>query len=161
MTRRLVPVVVFALTAFSARAQPAAQQNVPVLLVKASLSTAGPYGESWYLTLTPDADVGLQVFYSTRPSGSLMARFTVAEESVDALRKTIEAERFFELPTQISPKTRAFHRPDFRLDITVLGRQHKVSLYDPEQLTKDDGARRFLVVWGRLFEGLPLRPSWK
>jgi hypothetical protein len=149
------------LAALSARAQPAAQQNAPVLLVKASLSTAGPYGEGWYLTLTPDGDVALQVFYSTNPSGSLMARFTVAEERIDDLRRTIDAERFFDLPTEVSPKTRAFHRPDFRLDVTVSGRQHKVSLYDPGELTKDDAARRFLVVWGRLFEGLPLKPSWK
>jgi hypothetical protein len=161
VSRQIVLVGLLAALPHCTGAQEPVPPKAPSLLVQASLSTAGPYGENWYLTLTPDGGISLQVFYSTNPSGNLMARFTGAGENLETLRKAIEAARFFDLPAEISPKSAPLHRPHFRLDITLSGRQHQVSLYDPGQLQNDDRARRFLVVWNRLFESLPLKPSWK
>ena len=130
------------------------------LVVEAWVSTAGPYGESWDLKLSPSGEVALQVFYSANPSGSLMARFGLSDESVAAVRKVIKSERYFELPPKISPPTAPLHQPDLRLSVWLGGKRHKVQLYDPDQLKGDANAGRFLAIWRRLYEALPLRPSW-
>jgi hypothetical protein len=137
-----------------------AEEKPAGLVVEAWVSTAGPYGESWDLKLTPGGEIALQVFYSINPSGSLMARFSLSDERVAGIRKAIESERFFELPVEIAPPTAPLHQPDLRLDVWVSGGHHKVALYDPDQLPSDPNARRFLTVWKRLYEGLPIKPSW-
>lgn len=129
-------------------------------LVQALISTAGPYGQNWYLTLTPDAEVSLQVFYNHNPSGTLLARFQLGQAHLEGLRGTLQSERFFDLPASIAPTESPLHMPDLRLAVTLDGRTHKVNLYNPSALTKDTNAKRFLASWNRLFEALPLRPSW-
>lgn len=47
-----------------------AAPNAEPLAVRAWISTAGPYSEMWDLSLTPEGQVGLQVFYS-QGSGSI------------------------------------------------------------------------------------------
>lgn len=89
-----------------------------------------------------------------------MAKFTMHDEYMNALREAIVSERFFDLPKEISPESRSFHQPDLRLEVTLGGRKQKVLLYDPNELKDDPNAQRFLKVWTRLFEGLPLKPSW-
>ena len=129
-------------------------------LVKASISTAGPYGESWYLTLAPDGEANLQIFYSTTPSGTLLARFRLSGEDVLAVRETLESEDFFALPPELAPSEVHMHRPRLVVEVYLGGRHHTVSLYDPEKLESLPTTRRFLAVWQRIFEALPLRPSW-
>ena len=131
-----------------------------LLLVKASISTAGQYGESWYLTHAPDGEVNLQVFYSTSPSGSLLARFRLSDEHVLAVRETVASEEFFALPPELAPSQTLFHQPRLVLDVYLGGAHHTVSLYDPEALENQPNSNRFLAVWRRVFEALPLRPSW-
>ncbi len=131
-----------------------------LLLVKASISTAGPYGESWYLTLAPDGEVNLQVFYSTSPSGTLLARFSLSDEHVLAVRETVASEEFFALPPELAPSQRLFHQPRLILDVYLGGGHHRVSLYDPEALKNQPSSNRFLAVWRRVFEALPFSPSW-
>ncbi len=130
------------------------------LLVKASISTAGPYGESWYLTLAPDREANLQVFYSTSPSGTLLARFSLSGEQVLAVRETLVSEDFFALPPELAPSEVLMHRPRLVVDVYLGARHHTVSLYDPEKLKSLPTTSRFLAVWQRIFEALPLRPSW-
>ena len=90
-----------------------------------------------------------------------MARFQVSDEQVAAMRGAIEAESFFTIPPEVSPPQRMFHQPDLHLDIWLGARHHKVQLYDPKKLEKDDGrVRRFLAVWASVFKPLPLKPSW-
>jgi len=134
--------------------------SAPPLFLQASISTAGPYGESWYLTLAPSGEVSLQVFYSKSPSGSLLARFSLSEEQALTIRKACESQTFFALPSDLTPPQRAFHRPHLQLDIHLAGRHHKVSLYDPAALKGQAATSRFLAVWNSVFEQLPLRPSW-
>ena len=129
-------------------------------LVKASISTAGRYGESWYLTLAPDGEANLQVFYSTSPSGTLLARFSLAAEHVLAVRETLVSEEFFALPPQLEASEPPMHRPRLVVEVYLGGRHHTVSLYDPEKLESQPTTSRFLAVWQRIFEALPLRPSW-
>ena len=152
--------VLLGLLAGPVHAGPNPSADAADLLVEASLSTAGPYGELWILRLTPNGDIFLRVHYALNPSGSLMAEFDVTDEHLASLRKAIESERFFELPEEISPEAVALHEPDFRLEITVGHRKHKVELYDPVQLKSDANARRFLTVWAELFKSVPLKPSW-
>ena len=129
-------------------------------LVKASISTAGPYGESWYLTLAPDGEANLQIFYSTSPSGTLLARFRLSGEDVLAVRETLESEDFFALPPELAPSEVHMHRPRLVVEVYLGGRHHTVSLYDPEKLESLPTTHRFLAVWQRIFEALPLKPSW-
>ncbi len=134
--------------------------SAPPLFLQASVSTAGPYGEGWYLTLAPSGEVSLQVFYSKSPSGSLLARFSLSEQQTLAIRKACDSQDFFGLPSDLAPPQGAFHRPHLQLDIHFGGRHHKVSLYDPAGLKGQAGTGRFLAVWNSVFEALPLRPSW-
>jgi hypothetical protein len=130
------------------------------LVVEAWISTAGPYGESWDLRLTPSGEASLRVNYMTAPAGNLMGRFTLSAEQVVRIRTAIESERFFAMPAKVFPATVPLHRPALRLDVWLGERHHSVQLYDPDQQKADPNVRRFLGVWSRLFESLPLRPSW-
>jgi len=155
------PAVVLLMMAQAARAQGGDEApSLSPLFVRASISTAGPYGESWYLTIGPDGDVSLQVFYTSKPSGSLMARFQLSAEQVGAIRKASETQRFFEVPGDLAPQQRQFHRPHLQLEFHLGERHHKVSLYDPSAIKSHAATGRFLMVWNTVFEGLPLRPSW-
>ena len=93
------------------------------------------------------------------PSGNLMARFSLSADQVAGIRSVIESERFFDMPAKIFPATLPLHRPALRLDVWLDGKHHSVALYDPAQLKADPNVRRFLAVWERLFESLPIRPS--
>ena len=137
-----------------------AEDKPVALVVEAWISTAGPYGESWDLRLTPSGEISLRVNYMITPSGNLMARFTLSAEQIAGIRKAIESERFFELPAKVFPATVPLHRPALRLDVWLGDRRHSVQLYDPDQQKADPNVRRFLAVWRGLFELLPIRPSW-
>jgi hypothetical protein len=137
-----------------------AEDRPVALVVEAWISTAGPYGESWDLRLTPSGEISLRVNYMTTPSGNLMARFTLSPEQIASIRQAIESERFFEMPPKVFPATVPLHRPALRLDVWLGDRHHSVQLYDPDQQKTHPNVRRFLAVWRRLFELLPMRPSW-
>ena len=139
--------------------QKPATHRAPDLLIEGWLSTAGPYGESWWYTLTPGGSVSLHVDYILNPSGSLMAEFHVSDEDVARVRKAIETERFLELPEKISAEMVELHRPDYRLTITLGGRRAQVSLYDPAQIKSDPRTARFLKVWNEMYRCLPVKPS--
>lgn len=136
-----------------------AEEESPVL-VAAWMTTAGPYGEAWDLTLTPEGKASLQVSYMGNPSGTVMAHFALRAETVDAIRAAVENEKFFDIPAKLAPKTVAFHRPSLQLDVRVGGRHHNVNLYDPALIGQDPSVVHFLKVWKALFAALPLKPSW-
>lgn len=137
-----------------------AEDKPVALVVEAWISTAGPYGESWDLRLMPSGEISLRVNYMITPSGTLMARFSLSPDQIAGIRTGIESERFFDLPAKISPASLPLHRPALRLDVWLDNKYHSVQLYDPDQLKADPNLRRFLAVWKRLFEPLPIRPSW-
>jgi len=137
-----------------------AEDKPVALVVEAWISTAGPYGESWDLRLTPSGEMSLRVNYMITPSGNLMARFSLSADQVAGIRQVIVSERFFDMPAKVFPATLPLHRPALRLDVWLDEKRHSVQLYDPDQLKADPNVRRFLAVWNRLFERLPIRPSW-
>ena len=134
--------------------------GAPALFVQAFISTAGAYGETWQLTLAPNGDVFLQVFYGASPSGDVMAHFTLSERGIGAIREACETQQFFDLPTDLAPLERLGHKPSLQIEIHLAGRHHKASLYDPAALRTHAAANRFLALWNAVFETLPLRPSW-
>ena len=44
--------------------------------------------------------------------------------------------------------------------VDLAGRHHAVRVYDPERLGDRPELARFFAVWAKVFEGLPLKPSW-
>ena len=156
--KTMVALTLFALTSSVVAVQ---EDDAPTLpIVKASVSTAGPYGENWYLTLTPEGQVSLQVFYSSRPSGNLLAHFNLGEEQVVAIKDALETNDFFALPSQAEPAQVAMHRPNLTIEVYLGAEHHTATLYDPEALESEATTTRFLAVWGAIFEGLPFQPSW-
>jgi hypothetical protein len=130
------------------------------LELRAHVSTAGPYGESWELKLGRDGKARLQILYMLPPMGKMEGDFLVSETALAELRKTIAAERFGDLPKSIWPGAASFHLPDFRLSVTLGNVTHEVWLYDPAQFAKDQRVVRFMAVWNKAFALVPLRPSW-
>lgn len=158
MERILKSVMIAALLTLGVGA--AIAEEKPPVLVTAWVTTAGPYGEAWELTVTPEGRTSLNVSYMANPSGSLMAHFRLRDEAVDAIRTVVENEHFFDIPAKLAPKTSALHRPALQLDVRVGSRHHNVNLYDPALIGQDATVERFLKVWKALFAALPLKPSW-
>jgi len=130
------------------------------LVVRAYVSTAGPYGESWELNLKADGKVSLEILYMLNPMGRMSGEFISSPERLEALRQVISAERFAELPHEIRPARALLHQPDLRLTITTGERRHEVAVYDPDELEDDARVRRFLAVWKQVFTLVPLSPEW-
>ena len=140
---------------------PQAATALPPMAVAAWVSTAGPYGPMWDLTIAADARATLEVLYPFNPSGRLAGNFEIAEERLATLRRAVETERFFDLPAELGPKEAILaHMPDLRLEIQVGAKKHKVALYDPSQVARLATTRRFLTVWQTVYAGLPIRPTW-
>jgi hypothetical protein len=67
--------------------------------------------------------------------------------------------RFFELRNELAPATQHFHRPHYRLTVTLGARQHSVAVYDPKEVGATDEVKRFFVAWDALFSKLPFKPE--
>jgi hypothetical protein len=129
------------------------------LVIQASLSTAGPYGDDWQLTLAPDRTVFVEVYYGGAASGSVTGSFFLSAEAVSEIANAVETQDFFNLPDEISRQWVVLHNPDFFISVSKGGRSHKVNLYNPEELGPMPEVQRFLAVWDALFRHLPLRPA--
>ena len=137
-----------------------AQPQDERLSVEASVSTAGPHGQSWQLKLSPDGAAELEIRYMQNPLGSLKGKFKASRERIAAVRAILAQERFYDLPATISPKAVALHQPDLKLKVTIGEKAYNARLYAPNDLTSDDRARRFLAIWNTAFAQVPLQPSW-
>jgi hypothetical protein len=111
------------------------------LSVSASYSDAGPYGVLWIAYLAPDGDLSVRVSHR-QASGQTVSQYLASKERVSVLRRAIDEARFFELRTDIAPATQQFHRPHYRLTVS---------------LGASDGVRRFFVAWDALFSKLPFK----
>jgi len=130
------------------------------LLVKAFVTTAGPYGQLWEVELRPGNEMYVSISYLLNPMGNLKGTFVVDPSQVDTLVKVVESQKFFALPNEISPKDVAIHAPDLRLTITRGDTVREVRLYDPAAISQRSETKRFLAVWTAVFAPLPIRPSW-
>jgi hypothetical protein len=132
-----------------------------VLLVRASLNTAGPYGENWHLIWATDKVLRLQVTYALPPGGSLNGEFFLTDEHIRKLREALTLNGYFSLPTEIVPSTAVTpHLPDLRIMVELDGRVHAVSLYSPEDVKANPAALQFLAIWNVIVAPLPLKPKW-
>jgi len=127
---------------------------------RAKALTAGPYGESWTLSVPVEGDATLEVNFMLDRMGRAFGEFLVSEERRKALLQAVHDERFMELPTDVSPQYATVHAPDLRLKITLAGTSHEVKLYDPDKLRDDERALRFLAVWKAAFDIVPWEPEW-
>jgi hypothetical protein len=88
------------------------------LSVSASFSDAGPCGVLWIACLAPAGDLSVRVSHR-QTSGQTVSQYFASTEHVSALRRAIDVARFFELRTDISPATQQFHRPHYRLTVSL------------------------------------------
>lgn len=136
------------------------QGPTEAFVLQATVSTAGPYGESWYLTIAPDRTAFLKVYYSTGLSGEMVGDFILGAPALAEIQGVIEEQRFFDLPSEISAKSIVLHKPDLQIAVTMYGRTATVQLYDPEQLGRTPEVKRFLAVLDSVFRHFPVKPSW-
>jgi hypothetical protein len=130
------------------------------LLVKAFVTTAGPYGELWEVELRPGNEMHVSISYLLKPMGDLKGTFLIDPSLVDTMVKVVETQQFFALPNEISANDVAIHAPDLRLTITRGDTVREVRLYDPAAISQRSETKRFLAVWTAVFAPLPIRPSW-
>ena len=89
-----------------------------------------------------------------------MAHFELGDKGIEAIRKAVTSERYFEIPAKLAPKSVAIHMPALQLDVRVGRTHHNVNIYDPAQLGKDKSVERFRQVWNAVFASIPLKPTW-
>ena len=94
------------------------------------------------------------------PGFNLLAKFNLGEAAVRGVREALVTEKFFDLPSEITPQETHFHRPGMTIDVDLGGRHHAVRVYDPERLGDRPELARFFAVWAKVFDGLPFQPSW-
>ena len=130
------------------------------LTVSASYSDAGPYGVLWIAYLAPDGDLSLRVSHvRMESSGQTTSQYFANKERVASLRRAIDEARFFQIRNELAPATQQFHRPHYRLTLTLGARQHSVSVDDPRAIGANDEVKRFFVVWNALFSKLLFKPE--
>jgi len=128
------------------------------LSVSASYSDAGPYGVLWIAYLAPDGDLSVRVSHR-QTEGHTTSQYFPNKERVLLLRRAIAEARFFQLRNEIAPATQQFHRPHYRLTVSLGARQHSVAIYDPKEIGATDEVKRFFVTWNALFSNLPFKPE--
>ena len=143
---------------FAQTQEPGWADRTEPLSVSASYSDAGPYGVLWIAYLAPDGDLSVRVSHR-QTSGHTVSQYLASKERVSVLRRAVDEARFFELRNDIAPATQHFHRPHYRLTVTLGARQHSVVLYDPKEVGAADEVRRFFVAWDALFSRLPFKPE--
>jgi hypothetical protein len=146
-------------TEASAQTQgPGTGDRAEPLSVSASYSDAGPYGVLWIAYLAPDGDLSVRVSHR-RTSGHTVSQYPASEERVSVLRRAIDEARFFEPRNDMAPATQQFHRPHYRLTVTLGPKQHSVAVYDPKEIGAGDEVRRTFVAWDALFSKLSFKPE--
>ena len=162
-TRHLFAIILTLTLALSSPAFAQTQKSETVdraepLSVSASYSDAGPYGALWIAYLAPDGDLSVRVSHR-QSEGQTTSHYFPNKERVSLLRRTIDEARFFELRNEIAPATQQFHRPHYRLTVTLGARQHSVAIDDPKEVGATDEVKRFFVTWNALFSKLPVKPE--
>jgi hypothetical protein len=112
----------------------------------------------WIAYLAPAGDLSVRVSHR-QTSGHTVSQYLASKERVSVLRRAIDEARFFDLRTDIAPATQQFHRPHYRLTVTLGARQHSVAVYDPKAVGATDEVKRFFVAWDALFSKLPFKPE--
>ena len=143
-----------------------AQSKPPLfdISVEAVVITAGPYGEFWDLKIDQQANARFEVWWRNWPPGNMEGSFLLNTDDVEKIAVVAEKADFFALPAKMHPRgVMSLHAPDFRLQMMVRGRSHKVELYQPNQVEDRAQVDRFMTVWNAVFDLLPsrLRPTVK
>ncbi len=169
------PLAILALVACSVSRQ-ASQADQPLCQLAAQppvlefrLSTAGPYGETWRVTLRefselPPEDPWVEVcvdFHSFAPSGRAQASFLLSAERYREVLAALDDAKFHELPEVISQPKVALHMPSLEIVDRRQDTPRSVELYNPTELTGRLEVPRFMRVWDSLFNQLPLSTKWK
>lgn len=136
-----------------------ADNNAAPVPISVSASVLSAHGPSWGANMIPSGTVHARAHYST-PAGSAFGTFFGGEETVKVVRRALEESAFFTLPSDIRPGNAQYDRLDFILEVTVGDKAHRVRLYAPAPLPKqNEQVSRFLKVWNAVFDKIPLRPD--
>ena len=142
----------------SVLAQPQNEDTEP-LSASASFSKAGPHAGLWIAYLAPDGDLSVRVSHG-QGDGQTTSQYFPHKERIVLLRRAIDEARFFQLKKEIVPATpQEFHRPHYRLTVTLGAKQYSVAVDDPEKIGKTNEVKRFFIVWDALFSKLPFKPE--
>ena len=132
----------------------------PNIVVEASISTAGPYGEFWEVSIDPEGELHLVVLYMTDPLGHFCGEFHVGKARLEELQHKVNSSSYFDLPEQIEPTEVPFHAPDLRLMVKHNGQEKSVALYNPDAVLEGPQKTRFMEIWNAVFAMLPVKPKW-
>jgi len=128
------------------------------LAVSASYSDAGPYGVLWIAYLAPDGDLSVRISHR-QTSGQTTSQYLSSKERASVVRRAVDESRFCERRNEIAPATQHFHRPHYRLTVTLGALQHSVAVYDPKEVGATDEVKRLCVAWDALFSKLLFKPA--
>jgi hypothetical protein len=59
------------------------------------------------------------------------------------LDSVLDAQHYFELPAELSPKSIPLHDTEMRLEMRRAGHSHSVKVYAPEEVWNREALRRF------------------
>jgi len=136
-----------------------AKSAVPDIAFEAEVTTAGPYGEHWTVTLEYGEEASVAIHWTFHTPGHLTGTFLIEPQEV---AKAADAAQFASLPQWIdNDRPAPLHQPDLRLDLQVNCRRHEVHLYDPARVENRGQVERFMAVWNAIFRQLPVQPKWK
>ncbi|MGB0494743.1 MAG: hypothetical protein ACPGJI_00195 [Kangiellaceae bacterium] len=134
-----------------------------VFSIKALLIPSGPYDGSWRINIEefPDSS-GAELSFSRHVglAASMFSGKTILNrEKLKELKSGLSAQKFFELPDNISANVITLHKPDYSLEVCSQSECRKVNLYDPVSLEQTKESTRFISAWNLVLECLPKWPS--
>ncbi|QNK66349.1 hypothetical protein [Variovorax sp. PAMC26660] len=133
-------------------------RTIPDVEIKATLSTAGSYGEIWSLHLTPDGLGYFRYFNNRRPQGELSGEFLFDLDAISKLAALAQTQSFEKLPKTIKPSLLMLHGPDYALSIQIGAKRHAVELFQPDDVGQTEELTRFAEVWNAIWSPLPFKP---
>jgi hypothetical protein len=139
-------------------AQDRGEAAASTVVIDASVRTAGPYGETWYLLVTGDGRAFFEYASLRTPMGSVSGKFLVDPAAIRRVQEQAQSTQFSSLPKALEPSPVPMHAPDYRLKVRIGDEVPSVRVYAPKELQDTAALQRFWSVWNMAWSLVPLRP---
>lgn len=116
----------------------------------------GPAAEVWTYRYTGGYGADVRISYL---GGDLSGTFYASPEFLESVRAAAEAQKFFELPTNMSSRFMQIDGPSMQVSLTIGKREHTVGVSAPDALADDPEFQRLLVVMHAITSFMPLQPK--